>query len=152
MMRRLMGLLVGLLLVSTGVASARQATPQFSCSSPSGFGVELAPGDFYLDLQCQPVLNRTLEIAPGGAYRFTVSLSNFYAATGMADADFQIHLAMDRARIMVREADQLDGVLITDTIAAIQDIAVVTDEIRYVFVVENRGLRSAVFDLSVRPR
>ncbi len=140
---------VVLALITGGVLA--QTTPQFTCSSPSGFGVELERGSFYLDLQCQPALSRTLEIQPGASARFTISLSNYYAANAANEAHFDIHLAMDRARIMVRQADQLDGELITDTLFALQNVAVVASGPSYTFIVENRGLRSAVFDLSVRP-
>ncbi len=141
--------LLGLAIFAGGVLA--QTTPQFTCSSPSGFGVELERDNFYLDLQCQPLLARTLEIQPGASARFTVSLSNYYAANAASEAHFNIHLAMDRARIVVRQADQLNGELLTDTFAALQNVAVVTTGPSYTFVVENRGLRSAVLDLSVRP-
>jgi|GEM_PF-3462824 hypothetical protein len=129
-----------------------QATPQFTCLSPSGFAVELEPRQWYLDLQCQPVIGETLEIQPGQSAQFTISLSNYYAATARSSAAFDIHLAMDRAWVVVRQADQLQGEVITDTFAALQNVAVGTTAQSYVFVIENRGLRSAVFDLSLRPR
>jgi hypothetical protein len=129
-----------------------QATPQFTCLSPSGFAVELEPRQWYLDLQCQPVIGETLEIQPGQSAQFTVSLSNYYAATARSSASFDIHLAMDRAWVVVRQADQLQGEVITDTLAALQNVAISTNAQTYVFVIENRGLRSAVFDVSLRPR
>lgn len=131
---------------------ALQPTPQFLCGTPNGYGTEVNPNHYLLDLQCQPVLNDTLEIPPGAAARFTVNLTNYYAATARNNAVFAIHLAMDRARVTVREADSLEGEDITDTLAALQDVLINTSDSSYTFVVENRGLRSAVLDLSVRVR
>ena len=131
---------------------ALQSTPQFLCSTPSGFGVEVNPDHYLLDLQCQPTLNKTLEIEPGDSMRFTVNLANYYAASARNNAAFDIHLAIDRARIVVRAADSLEGTTITDTFAALQDVLINTTAPSYTFVIENRRLRSAVFDLSVRVR
>jgi hypothetical protein len=130
---------------------ALQSTPQFLCSTPSGYGVEVNPQHYLLDLRCQPTLDHTLEIAPGGSARFTVTLSNFYAATSRNNAAFNIHLAMDRAWVTVRQADTLQGTTITDALSALQDVLINTSDSSYTFVVENRGLRSAVLDISVRP-
>jgi hypothetical protein len=131
---------------------ALQPTPQFLCGTPHGYGTEVNPRHYLLDLQCQPMLPETLEIPPGASARFTVNLTSYYAATARNNAAFDIHLAMDRARITVREADALDGEDITDTFAALQDVFINTSEQSYTFVIENRGLRSAVLDVSVRVR
>jgi hypothetical protein len=147
-----LALVVAAALALGGHALARQATPQFQCSSSSGYGVMLEPGQYFLDLQCQPALAQTIELQPNQGATFTVSLSNWYAASDATDATFDIHLAMDRARIAVREQNALDEQIVTDTLAAMADVRVTTDQTRYVFVIENRGLRSAVFDLSLRPR
>lgn len=150
-MRAALGVLLGVLLAA-GSVMARQATPLFSCTAPGGYGVEVRPREYALDLQCQPALGQTLELPPGGSVSVTVSLGNYYAATGRANASFVIHLAMDRANIVVREAERLEGEMVTDFLSALRDVAIVTSQPAYAFVIENRGLRSAVFDLSVRPR
>jgi hypothetical protein len=151
--RRLLTVMVILIAVLVpSLIFALQSTPQFLCSTPSGFCVEVNPDHYLLDLQCQPVLNKTLEIEPGDSMRFTVNLANYYAASGRNNAVFDIHLAIDRARIVVRAADALEGTTITDTFASLQNVLMNTSDQSYTFVVENRGLRSAVFDLSVRVR
>jgi hypothetical protein len=147
----MVGILSIFLLVPT-LIYALQPTPQFLCGTPHGYGTEVNPNHFLLDLQCQPMLPETLEIPPGAAARITVSLTSYYAATARNNAGFNIHLAMDRARITVREADALEGEDITDTFAALQDVFINTSEQSYTFVIENRGLRSAVLDVSVRVR
>ncbi|MBW4436580.1 MAG: hypothetical protein KME04_05570 [Pleurocapsa minor GSE-CHR-MK-17-07R] len=150
--RALAGLLLIASLAAGGAALARQASPQFQCSASSGYGAMLEQDQYFLDLQCQPALATTIVLEPNEGATFTVSLSNWYAAVGMADAEFDIHLAMDRARIALREAGSADEQIITDVVAAMADVRVITDQTRYVFTIENRGLRSAVFDLSLRPR
>jgi hypothetical protein len=142
------GLLAALLLPT--LIYALQSTPQFLCSTPSGYGVEVNPQHYILDLQCQPMLNNTLDIPPGQSARFTVNLGNFYAASGRNNAAFKIHFAMDRAWIMVRQADSLQGTTLRDTLSALQDVLINTAAPSYTFVVENRGLRSAVLDVSLR--
>ena len=144
----LSGFLVLLLLPT--LIHALQSTPQFLCSTPSGYGVEVNPQHYLLDLQCQPMLEHTLEIAPGGSARFTVNLANFYAASGRNNAAFNIHLAMDRAWITVRQADALQGTTIRDTLSSLQDVLINTSVQSYTFVIENRGVRSAVLDVSLR--
>lgn len=131
---------------------ALQPTPQFLCGTANGYGTEVNPNHYLFDLQCQPMLNDTLEIPPGAAARFTVNLTSYYAATARNNATFAIHLAMDRARVTVRQADALEGEDITDTLAALQDVFINTSEQSYTFVIENRGVRSAVLDVSVRVR
>jgi hypothetical protein len=149
--KAVLALALGLLLTAGGVV-ARQATPLFTCAAPSGYGVEVQPARYALDLQCQPALGETLEVAPGGSVRVTVTLGNYYAATGQTEASFAIHLAMDRANLVVREVERLQGEQVTDFMAALRDVPIITDQPSYSFIIENRGLRSAVFDLSVRPR
>jgi hypothetical protein len=144
--------LVLLALLLPALMAAGQSTPQFLCATSSGYGAEINPNQYLMDLQCQPALRETLVIDVGRSRTFTVSLANYYAATGRNQASFDIHLAMDRARIVVREADALEGQLITDTLASLADVAIVTQAQSYTFVIENRGLRSAVFDLTLRPR
>lgn len=131
---------------------AYQSTPQFVCATSSGYGVEVNPGHYLLDLQCRPTLGATLEIPPGQSTRFSVSLANYYTATGRNNAAFDIHLAMDRAWITLRQADSLQGTTITDTLSSLQDVLINTSEQSYTFVIENRGLRSAVLDVSLRVR
>lgn len=147
----ILALVLGLL-VAPSLLRALQSTPQFLCATVSGYGGEVNPRQYLFDLQCQPALNQTLDIPVGEAYTFTVNLNNYYAVTGRNQAQFNIHLAMDRARVVVRQADVLDGEVITDTFSSLQDVAVVTNAGSYTFVIENRGLRSAVLDVSLRIR
>lgn len=149
--KSVLALLLILLLIPT-LIYALQPTPQFLCGTPHGYGTEVNPRHYLLDLQCQPMLPETLEIPPNAAVRITVNLTNYYAATARNNAAFDIHLAMDRARITVRQADALEGEDITDTFAALQDVFINTSDQSYTFVIENRGLRSAVLDVSVRVR
>ncbi len=134
-----------------GVVTARQTTPLYQCLTRSGYGVEINPRHYVLDFQCQPSLDRTVEIPVGQSITVTVNLSNYYTATGLNRAEFLIHLAMDRARLFLRQSDALEGTEITDFTAALQDVPINTQADTYTFVIENRGLRSAVFDLSLRP-
>lgn len=150
-MKRLGMAVLFLLLALPVVVSALQATPQFQCLFASGYGGEISPNHYVLDLQCQPALGFTLDIPTGQTRTFTVNLSNYLTATGRLTAEFNIHLAMDRARINVRQADSLQGTEVTDALAALRDLRIRTSQQSYTFVIENLGLRSAVFDLSVRP-
>jgi len=131
---------------------ALQATPQFQCLFFSGYATEINPGHYALDLQCQPMVGETLTIPIGQSRTFTVNLTSYYTATGRTNAEFVIHLAMDRARLMLRQPDALEGTLVTDTFEALKDVPISTSAPSYTFLISNEGLRSAVFDLSVRPR
>lgn len=147
-------LLIGLFVVLAVPAAlfALQATPQFQCLFFSGYATEINPGHYALDLQCQPVVGETMTIPVGESRTFTVNLSSFYTATGRTSAEFVIHLAMDRARLVLRQPDSLEGTLVTDTFESLKDVPISTSAPSYTFLVSNEGLRSAVFDLSVRPR
>ncbi|GAB4438639.1 MAG: hypothetical protein Kow00120_06330 [Anaerolineae bacterium] len=148
-MRRLM--LAIILLAVTALPTLAQES-EFLCATESGFGTEIESGHFQLDLLCQPVLLETLEIERGESITVTVLLENYYKAIGGDEAEFSIHLAMDRARIDVRAEGELGGTTITDAGAALADVDVKTTEETYTFVIKNEGFRSAIFDLSVRPR
>lgn len=150
-MKRVAILVLCALLLMPAVVSALQSTPQFQCLFASGYGGEINPNHYVMDLQCQPSLGFTFDIPRGETRTFTVNLSNYYTATGRVTAEFNIHLAMDRARIDVREADALVGTEVTDAAAALRDLRIRTTDQQYTFVIENLGLRSAVFDISVRP-
>lgn len=140
------------LLMLPAVLYAVQSTPQFQCLFYSGYATEINPGHYALDLQCQPVIGETITIPVGQSRTITVNLAAFYTATGRTTADFSIHLAMDRARILLREADSLQGTLVTDTAASLADVPISTSASSYTFVIQNEGIRSAVFDLSLRVR
>jgi hypothetical protein len=131
---------------------AYQATPQFVCGTSSGYGAEINPSHYVLDLRCRPALAETIEIPPGGAITVTVELENYFTATGLATATFDLHFAMDRAWLTVREQEAVSGTTLRDTLSALHDVGVITSEPSYSFVIENEGFRSAVFDLSVRPQ
>lgn len=145
-----------LIVIATFVVAAlgisAQATPNFQCLAPTGYGSRATPIQIILDLQCQPAFGDTVEIPPGGSITIIVNLNNYYSATGRTSASFNIHLAMDRALLTVRQSDVLQGTDVSDTLAAMRDIPISTTGSQYTFIVQNRGLRSAVFDLSVRPR
>jgi len=146
-----LGLALGLLLIPAALF-ALQATPQFQCLFFSGYATEINPGHYVLDLQCQPVIAETITIPVDEARTFTVNLATYYTATGHTTAEFAIHLAMDRARILLRQADSLQGTLVTDTTAALATVPISTSATDYTFIVQNEGIRSAVFDLSLRIR
>jgi hypothetical protein len=145
-------LLLAVVLGPAQAVWARQATPNFQCPSPTGYGARTTPTQVVLDLQCQPALGETLDIPAGGSITVTVNLANYYTATGRTSATFNIHLAMDRARITLRQADSLRGTDVTDTLSAMGDVLINTSGPSYLFIIENKGVRSAVFDLSLRPR
>ncbi|NDJ60139.1 MAG: hypothetical protein GYB67_03390 [Chloroflexi bacterium] len=123
----------------------------FTCSTPSGFGEEVARAEYVLDLQCQPTLRETIEIRRNDLITITVNLENYYTATGNETAAFNIHFAMDRARVRLRQPDGLEGTIVADTLAALANVPITTSELEYTFIIENLGLRSAVFDLILRP-
>lgn len=139
-------------LFATQRAATAQATPNFQCPSPTGYGARSTPLQIILDLQCQPAFGETIELPTGGSITVVVNLNNFYSATGRRSAAFNIHLAMDRANVVLRQSDSLIGTNVTDTLSSLQDVLINTSGAAYTFVIENRGLRSAVFDLSMRPR
>lgn len=147
--------LILLLILSLGLPAAilaLQATPQFVCGTSSGYGAEINPRQYLFDLRCRPALTETIVIPPNGSITVTVNLSNYYTATGRTNAAFDLHFAMDRALLMVRQQEAVEGTTVRDTISALYDLGVITSQSSYSFVIENRGLRSAVFDLSVRPQ
>lgn len=150
--RRAPILLLIALLAMPAALFALQATPQFQCLFFSGYATEINPGHYALDLQCQPVVGETITIPVGESRTFTVNLASYYTATGRTTAEFVIHLAMDRARLVLRQPDSLHGTLVTDTFESLKDVPISTSAPSYTFLVSNEGLRSAVFDLSVRPR
>lgn len=143
-------LVASVLLQTIGVFA--QATPNFQCPSPTGYGGRSSPIQLILDLQCQPAFGETIEIPPGGSITVVVNLNNYYSATGRNSASFNIHLAMDRAFVTVRQSDSLQGTDVTDTLSAMRDVPISTTGGQYTFIIQNRGVRSAIFDLSVRPR
>jgi len=105
-----------------------------------------------LDLQCSPAFDFTFEIEPNEVIKVSVNLSNYYLASGESDADFYIHLAMQRANIEIRESGSFGTENIVDANGAIQDVRISADGDIFTFEIENKGFRSAIFDLSVRPR
>jgi hypothetical protein len=152
-MRRLavsLGLLA--LLLAAALLVGAQATPENVCITSRGFGTRTERAAYTLDLLCQPTLLNTLEISSGNSITVTVDLVTYYRLTGRSSAIFDIHLAMDRARIRLREPDSLSSTEINDLGAALQSVRIETGEPeRYTFIIENLGVRSAVFDLTVRP-
>lgn len=152
MIRRALAALGLMTLLLPAVALALQSTPIFQCLFASGHGSRTAPTEYLLDLQCQPALPETIEIPSGGSIRVTVNLNNYYTATGRSEATFVIHLAMDRARLVLRPEGAERGSDVSDLLAALRDVPVTSTADVYRFTIENHGFRSAVFDLSVRPR
>jgi hypothetical protein len=141
-----------LVVLLTPLAASGQATPTNVCVTNRGFGSRVDRDVYQLDLLCQPTLLNTLEVGRGDTITIQVNLANYYRATGRASAIFDIHLAMDRANIRLRQPDSLSSTAITDAGAALANVRIETTEReQYVFIIENLGLRSAVFDLSVRP-
>lgn len=139
-------------LLALSSAAWGQATPNFQCPSPTGYGARTTPLQIILDLQCQPAFGETLEMPVGSSITIVVNLNNYYSATGRRSASFNIHLAMDRANVTLRQSDSLIGTNVTDTLSSLQDVLINTSGEAYTFVIENKGMRSAVFDLSMRPR
>ncbi|NDJ60140.1 MAG: hypothetical protein GYB67_03395 [Chloroflexi bacterium] len=125
--------------------------PTINCMTENAFGTVLAENEEYaLDLLCQPTLNETIEVQPGENIIVTVDLTTYREAFETDRVTFDIHFAMDRANINVREADAMQGVQITDAARALESVEITTSAETYTFVVENQGFRSAVFDLSLR--
>jgi hypothetical protein len=140
------------LLLAAALMVGAQATPENVCITSRGFGTRIERDTYTLDLLCQPTLLNTLEISPGNSITVNVDLTTYYRSTGRSSAAFDIHLAMDRARIRLREPDSLSSTEINDAGAALQSVRIETNEPeRYTFIIENLGVRSAVFDLTMRP-
>jgi hypothetical protein len=152
MKRSFLVLVLLAVLVPSAVFAQADVDPEFRCPVPYAFGSQAADGTYMLDLLCQPMLMQTIEIPVDGSITVAVNMANFYAATGGTSATFDIHFAMDRARVLVREPDGLEGVEITDAQSAFANIPLTTDEETYTFVVENRGMRSAILEISVIPQ
>lgn len=128
------------------------AQSEFECQTPSGFGSLVEEGTYVLDLQCQPGFDFSFNIEPDDSIRIEVNLANYLEATGKDQTDFYIHLAMQRAFIEVREPGY-NGVEVMDSGGNIQDIELsdITGD-NYIFEIVNKGMRSAIFDLSIRPK
>lgn len=144
-------LLFILILVALRTTNLSQSD-NFVCNSPSGFGEVIDSDEVMLDLQCSPAFDFTFEIEPNEVIKVSVNLSNYYLASGESDADFYIHLAMQRANIEIRESGSFGTENIVDANGAIQDVRISADGDIFTFEIENKGFRSAIFDLSVRPR
>lgn len=143
-------LLIVLVVFVLSIPAFAQTETEFTCPTASGFGTVAEDGTVMLDALCQPVLNQTIEIEPDASITVTVSLANYFTAMNATSATFNIHFAMDRANIVVREPDALEGTALTDAASALADISITSEDAEYTFVIENRGLRSAIFDLSIR--
>lgn len=141
--------------VGLSVAVPRIAARQggdFLCYTDSGFGERVGlGGEYRLDLQCQPALAETIEIEPDAEITITVDLTSYYAKTGAYEAEFDIHIAMKRANIELRERGARSGVSMTDGQASLQDVSVTTNQDTFTFTITNNGFRSAIFDVTVRP-
>jgi DNA uptake protein ComE-like DNA-binding protein len=122
-----------------------------NCVVPSGFGMQISENQYWFDLLCQPTLLTTLEIEPDISILVTIDLQNYYNATGNSTAEFDLHFAMQQARLRVIPVDTQEVSEIADETANIQGITVTTSAAFYEVVIENVGLQSAIFDLSVRP-
>lgn len=138
-------------LLSTLISSSLGQDSEFLCQVPSAFGERTGADAYTLDLLCQPVFPATFEIDPRDKITVTVNLKNYYDATGTTRADFEIHLAMQRARIEIIKPGDFSGREIVDFDGAIQDLEISTSDESLTFEVRNKGARSAIFDLSVRP-
>jgi hypothetical protein len=149
MKRTVLSIIIFLILI-TPLAVFSQSDA-FTCGTTSGFGEDLGAGEYSLDLQCQASFDFSFEIEPDQSIMIEIQMSNYLKATGKEKADFFIHLAMQRARLELREPGSM-GVEVMDSGGIIQDIRVsdVSGE-TYIFEVVNKGFRSAIFDLSVRP-
>lgn len=151
-MKRL--LLIVVMLVSSVIFYPvfTSADGKYACETDGAFAEEVVSGVYSFDLLCQPVLLETLEIDSGDEITVTVDLSSYYAATGQDRTQFSIHLAMQRANVFVDLQGSAGGQQIVDSDGRIQDVLVRTEEQTVAFTITNAGWRSAVFDLSVRPR
>jgi hypothetical protein len=151
-MKKLTLALVGLLMLAAAPMGAQESA-DFVCGTPSGHGHNDGGGIYVLDLQCRPALDHTVNLARDRSATVTVNLANYYAATGRDEAEFTIHLALERAHIFVREEGHMEGRDIIDAWGdALKDIDIEADEDTFTFIIENKGLRTAIFDVSVRPR
>ncbi|MBZ0302230.1 MAG: hypothetical protein K8J31_20950 [Anaerolineae bacterium] len=135
--------------VAVGTNSASEAQ-EFGCMTDHAYGEEVHSGEYLLDLLCKPVLTETLEIPPDESILVTVNLNNYYVATDSSRADFSFHFAMQRARLLVKQEGSVGGEEIMDSDGIIQDISLITSEASYAVIIENKGSRSAIFDLSLR--
>lgn len=153
--------LIALLAVSPSVAPvhSQDATPtmaatsggKIGCTTDNAFGTQTTDTHFALDLLCKPVLLDTLTVEKGNSITVTVNLASYAKSTGQTKSSFIIHFAMTRASINIKGQGETAGTNITDATDHIKDIPVsgVSGD-TYDFTVTNNGLRSAIFDVSVR--
>lgn len=145
-----MFLIIVLLMASFVFSTTLQAQPddEFTCPVDRAFGRQVIDRVYQFDLLCQPVLLETIEIQPNSYVYIIVDLDNYGIVTGSDEAEFLLHFSMQRSWLYLDEMD----VELRDSNGHIQDVLVsVSANDQFGVTITNRGARSAIFDLSLRP-
>ena len=130
----------------------RDADATSSASLTSGFAETSSDGVYRFNLLSALLLPDAIEISPNQTIQVVVDTKSYFQAKRVNEASFALYLAMDRANIIIRNEANGEERQVTDTLSALQEIIYSTTEEMMSFSIKNVGIRSAVFDLSIRPR
>ncbi len=99
----------------------------------------------WLDLLCKPVLQETVTLPPRSAITVNVNLNSYMMATGSSNVEFNLHFALDNARL------EVSGTEIDSNNGNLQNILLSSTYQSKRVTIRNVESYEAIFDLSVRP-
>jgi len=123
----------------------------FQQGDNNGYAVAIGENQYRFDLLDARSLPNTLEIQPNATVSFNINATCYLQKINSKEANFDLHLVLQRANIVIRDERTGKEEQVTDFSSRIFNSRFVINE-EMTITIKNVGIRSAIFEASIIPQ